>query len=94
MIKRIILQIIYKIFGQNIYEEFIKIYTDYYVSFLEKKPLPLQIYCLDGNFSTCGFADRLRGIITTYAYAKARHLPFRIQHEVPFKNLDSTYLYY
>lgn len=82
-IKKLILRIL-SLFGQNVYAEFLHIYMNYYISFGEDRPRSLQIYCLDGKTSTCGFADRLRGIVTIYAYAKARNLPFKIQHEVPF----------
>lgn len=43
------------------------------------------IYCLDGKDFTTGFADRLRGIISSYAFAKANDLHFKINHNVPFK---------
>lgn len=71
--------------GDNIYRELIDSLKLYNISFNRNNDKPIQIYCLDGKRFSCGFADRLRGIITSYAFAKANRLPFRIQHEVPFK---------
>lgn len=42
------------------------------------------IYALDSRVYGCGFADRLRGMVSSYAYAKAKGLPFHIIHLTPF----------
>ena len=55
-------------------------------SFSLSKPKPLVIYSLDARGGyTCGFADRLRGMISSYAYAKAINHSFRIDHVEPFE---------
>ena len=74
--------------GDNIYRELIDMMRYYHLSFHMKNIAPVQFFCLDGKNFTCGFADRLRGIITVYAFAKANNLPFKIQHEIPFKIED------
>ena len=74
-----------KILGDNIYHELILIKKNYYFSldrFLRRKPI--AIYLLDNRSFNHGFADRLRGMISVYAYAKANNIPFRIEHIVPF----------
>ena len=45
---------------------------------------PLIIYSLDGKLFTNGLVDRLRGVVNSYAYAKANNLEFRIEHKSPF----------
>lgn len=83
---RIILALVYKFFGRNIQQQLGFISSLYYFSLKEKTPSPLQVYSLDSRTTyACGFADRLRGMITTYAYAKATGLPFRIDHRLPFQ---------
>lgn len=72
------------VLSRNIHAELILIKKNYHFSFTEKRPKAMAIYSLDGRSYTCGFADRLRGIITVYAYAKANHIPFRIDHQIPF----------
>lgn len=42
------------------------------------------IYALDSRVYGCGFADRLRGMVSSYASAKAKGLPFHIIHLSPF----------
>ena len=76
------------VLGDNIYRELAFVIKYYHFSLRENKPKPLQIYCLDGKTYNCGFADRLRGMITTYAFAKANGYPFRIKHDIPFKMED------
>ena len=39
---------------------------------------------LDGTLFTNGLVDRIRGMINSYAYAKANNINFRIEHKVPF----------
>lgn len=53
----------------------------------EKVPV-LVISCLDSRTSSHGFADRLKGMISCYAYAKAIDIPFRIDHISPFDLSD------
>lgn len=43
------------------------------------------IYSLDSKWSNCGLADRIRGIISCYALAKAQGRDFVIDHELPFR---------
>lgn len=56
---------------------------NYRFSFSKSKTI--VIYSMDdrGGF-TNGFADRLRGMISSYAYAKAINHPFKIDHIEPF----------
>lgn len=42
------------------------------------------ISALDSLTYSCGFADKLRGIVSSYAYAKAQNRPFAIVHQSPF----------
>lgn len=57
---------------------------NYHWSF--RPSLPLVIYTLDDRKGyTLGFADRLRGMISAYAYAKAIGHGFRIDHVEPFE---------
>lgn len=42
------------------------------------------VFPMDSRFYPCGFADKLKGIISAYAYAKANGLEFIIDHRVPF----------
>ena len=88
LVNRILDAVLYKIFGGNIKKQLKFLGSFYYVSFKEEAPSPLQIYCLDGKTYSCGFADRLRGMITVYAYAKANNLPFKIYHREPFRLED------
>lgn len=74
-----------KLFGSNVMTELRFIRKYYHFSLLKKRPIPFVIFSMDGKNFTNGFADRLRGIITAYAYAKANDLPFRIDHTEPFK---------
>lgn len=56
----------------------------------EPAPLPGAdaIVCIDGTQYHGGLCDRLKGIITLYAYCKQRNLGFRIWHTHPFKLED------
>ena len=57
----------------------------YYFSLNEKKESkPIAIFSMDGKWFSNGFADRLRGMISIYAYAKCNNIPFRIEHKIPF----------
>lgn len=68
--------------------ELLLIRKHYYLSFVERKPLPIALSCLDSRVSPVGFADRLRGMISCFAYAKAVGVPFRIEHIAPFDLSD------
>lgn len=61
---------------------------NYNMSFCKKKVPTIAIFCLDGRTYRCGFADRIKGIISCYAFAKAIDVPFRIEHVVPFDIAD------
>lgn len=47
--------------------------------------VPEIIYALDNRWERCGLADRLKGIVSCYAFAKAVDLPFKINHIFPFR---------
>lgn len=44
----------------------------------------MVVCALDSDVYNCGFADRLRGILSGYAYAKINNLPFKIIHKNPY----------
>ena len=61
----------------------------YYTFFNHSKNIrPLYIAMVDGRFSHGGLSDRLKGIISLYAYCKARHKDFRINFTSPFNLSD------
>lgn len=66
--------------------QFIK--KNYKIKLVKEKVPPIAIFCLDSRTFAYGFADRLRGIISCYAYAKAVNIPFRIEHVDPFELSD------
>ena len=73
---------------RNINDEIGLIRTQYGFR-MEKKEVPaLVISCLDSRSSRLGFADRLRGMVSCFAYAKAIGVPFRIEHLSPFALTD------
>lgn len=57
---------------------------DYKLKFVKEEVPAIAIFCLDNRSYSYGFADRLRGIISCYAFAKAAGIPFRIEHINPF----------
>ena len=73
-----------KLFSSNFNDEFELIRKEYHLT-LKKEKIPiLVISCIDSRTSVAGFADRLRGMLSCYAYAKAINTPFRIEHISPF----------
>lgn len=78
------------VFSDNFNKEFELIRHSYRLSFRGQRASALVISCLDSRFDSTGFADRLRGMISCFAYAKAIGVPFRIEHISPFSL--STYL--
>lgn len=88
----LIQRIIRKCFGENVMHEFNIIKKNYYFSIKDVKGVrPIAIYSLDNRSFNHGFADRLRGMISIYAYAKAINVPFRIEHLDPF-DLNTFYV--
>ena len=57
---------------------------DYYFKWNEDKPSPSVIFMMDSRYTMMGFADCLRGMISSYAFAKAKGMPFKIDFKVPF----------
>ena len=57
---------------------------DYKIKFVKEEVPAIAIFCLDNRSYSYGFADRLRGIVSCYAFAKAIGIPFRIEHINPF----------
>lgn len=57
-----------------------------FYSFHLNAPLakPLAIYTMDSTIVRTGLADRFRGMISVYAWAKMHNKPFRILHHNPF----------
>lgn len=56
----------------------------YKLKFVKEEVPPIALFCLDNRTTNYGFADRLRGMVSCYAYAKAVDIPFRIEHIDPF----------
>ena len=53
-----------------------------------EKKRPLLVYALDSESYSCGFADRLRGMVSAYVFAKHHNIPFQISHQSPFSLQD------
>ena len=62
--------------------------NQYYLKLKREKVPVLVVSCLDSRVVSSGFADRIRGMISCYAYAKANDIPFRIEHIAPFDLSD------
>lgn len=77
-----------KLFSFNVNQEIDLMRKTYHFGSVKEKVKPMAIACLDGRTVTSGFADRLRGMITIYAYAQQMKIPFRIEHIEPFKLQD------
>ena len=61
----------------------------YYFSMKNKEKVnSIAIFSMDGKVFSNGFADRLRGMISIYAYTKCNNIDFRIDHQIPFKLED------
>lgn len=43
---------------------------------------------VDGRLYSGGFADRMKGIVSLYAWAKMRNIPFKISYSFPFQLTD------
>jgi hypothetical protein len=61
---------------------------DYYFKWSEKRPIEAVIFLMDSRYQTMGFADCLRGMISSYAFAKVRQIPFKIDFRHPFNLTD------
>ncbi len=75
---------IQKILGVSLTTELVLDKHLFSFSFIGKRPKPLIISSLDGKFFNNGLADRLKGMVSSYAYAKYNKLQFRITHKNPF----------
>ena len=73
-----------QLFSYNFNKEFELIRAQYKVKLVKKDVPPIAIFCLDSRTENYGFADRLRGMVSCYAFAKAIGVPFRIEHINPF----------
>lgn len=91
---KLINQILIKILGQSevddLHREYALIKAKYTCKYIQNHNNAL-IFKLDSRYDTNGFADRLRGMISTYALAKATNRPFRIDHIAPFR-LDTFFI--
>lgn len=55
------------------------------------KRLPFNVTAVavvDGRFYSGGLADRFKGMVSLFAWAKRRNIPFRIEYTMPFQLLD------
>lgn len=57
----------------------------YWNPFQKNRCNSLVLYALDSEYYSCGFADRLRGMVSAYALSKALHIDFYIMHKSPFQ---------
>jgi len=78
MIRNLLLRFV----SENQLREFYFARHYYYFSFRGQRPEPMVISCFEGGN---GFADRLRGIISAYAYAKCIGVPYRLEHVQPYR---------
>lgn len=46
------------------------------------------VVCIDGAYRQGGLSDRIRGIVSIYAYCKQHHIPFYIHSTFPFELKD------
>ena len=74
--------------SRNLNDEIGLIRTQYGFQMKKEEVPALVIFCLDSRSSKVGFADRLRGMVSCFAYAKAIGVPFRIEHLSPFDLTD------
>ena len=65
-----------KLFSFNVNQEIDLMRKTYHFGSVKERVKPMAIACLDGRTVTSGFADRLRGMITIYAYAQQMKIPF------------------
>lgn len=72
------------VFSNNFNREFEFIRSKYKLRLVKEEIPNLVISCLDGRTSRHGFADKIKGMVSCYAYAKAINVPYRIEHIVPF----------
>ena len=55
------------------------------------KHLPFNVTAVavvDGRFYSGGLADRFKGIISLFAWAKSKNIPFKIEYTMPFQLSD------
>ena len=57
---------------------------EYYFRFGERRPSPAVVFSLDARYFEMGWADVLRGVLSAFAFAKAKRLPFYIDFKTPF----------
>lgn len=78
-----------RLWGTSVSLKLILLLNKYYWNpFENKKKKALVLYSLDSEYYSCGFADRLRGMVSAYALSKALNIGFIIHHESPFKLED------
>ena len=59
-----------------------------FFNFTLKKPKKMIVFLCDGKYSHGGFADRLKGIISLFAFALVKNVPFKIVYNFPFQLND------
>ena len=77
-----------QLFSINTNRYYDLIRKEYKVKLVKEDVPPIAIFCLDSRTYFVGFADRLKGMVSCYAYAKAVGIPFRIEHIAPFDLSD------
>lgn len=83
ILKKIVMRLIRGRVSQDRSREIEQMFDAYHFSLFESAT-PMVVTRLDSDTDGCGLADRLRGMVSSYAYAKCINLPFRIVHRNPF----------
>jgi len=70
--------------------EYFKKARKYYsfFNFSLKKPKKMIVFLCDGKYSHGGLADRLKGIISLFAFSLVKNIPFKIVYNFPFQLND------
>lgn len=79
-----ITRLLQKILTEDQLNELVVKKVHYHFSLFENNCIELVAACLDSDTSNCGLSDRLRGIISAYAYSKCLGVPFVIKHKRNF----------
>ena len=77
-----------KLFSTSFLTEWSMMKKYFHFSMKTKRIKNIVVYEMDGRDFSNGFADRLRGIVSAYAYSKASGREYQINHSVPFKLED------
>lgn len=89
MIKNIIKSLFSRLISKESMVEVSLMKKNYsFTRYSKDSTLPYVVFSLDSRFESNGLADRLRGMVSLYAYCKAKGLVFKIDHRAPFRLAD------